>query len=206
MLSDRLTRMGAVTVFQPSKASPHMNACMRYRHPQAAMEACCVGFRRQVEIGLAHIFTNERDLDTLIFPLLFTWRQYVELRLKLACLTMANLEDEIGQIHKTHDLRWLWARAKRQLLALFPDEPTDGFDQLEAHVDDLAKVDSGSYAFRYAVAVDGNFALPGHVAHIGYVELAATIEASCHLLEGIACHLDSALDFVNARRAEMASW
>jgi hypothetical protein len=75
-----------MSIFTASKSHPHLNACVNYLDGLDPMEAACWGYREAAEVLLAEVMERGGTLDTLIYPIVFNWRHYVELRLKIIYL------------------------------------------------------------------------------------------------------------------------
>src|SRR5262245_5922131 len=102
-----------VTVFQASKTHPHLNACLNYLSGLDGMEAACEGYRQASEVLLAEVIERHGILDVLIYPIVFNWRHYVELRLKVIFLVgHALYEDRKVPIPPHHRLDKLWEQAR----------------------------------------------------------------------------------------------
>ena len=99
-----------------------------------------------VDIALEHRHRRE----ALIFPILFLYRHYIELRLKYFISTYghhAGIEPE----WKTHNLTILWCQFK-EIFVEFGGEvqdPDDAYTTVENIVAQFAKVDPGSFSYRY---------------------------------------------------------
>src|SRR5262249_3394628 len=87
--------------------------------------------------------------NKLIFPVLFTYRHFVELRLK-GLLSDFGVLANVPECWSTHDLGSLWERYSRILVETGQDCPDDdGTTAVKQCVIELSKVDSRSDSFRY---------------------------------------------------------
>ncbi|MDE0137797.1 MAG: hypothetical protein OXM57_14900 [bacterium] len=141
-----------------------------------------------------------KDQDFLIYPILFTARQAIELGLKEIILCGKRLLDQDAPDLISHDLRYLWKTAKALLTdpeALYDpevsdDESTTAFEGLLMQ---LSAADPNSMTFRYPVDTEGR---PSFVvgdrngkvpALINTRDLSYTLEAMFNYLDGVGAWL-----------------
>ena len=91
-----------------------------------------------------------KDQDFLIYPILFTARQAIELGLKEIMLLGTRLSGRSDSYPKTHDLELLWENAK-DLLIEAGNADSDSTDSFEALLKEVHAADPGSMTFRYPV-------------------------------------------------------
>ena len=90
--------------------------------------------------------------DPDAYPVVFLYRQYLELRLKQLLVASGLLLDEEGKAPSTHKLIPLWKRLRPRLEHLYRDNRSMHFyDSIESRLAEFDAVDAGSYAFRYPV-------------------------------------------------------
>lgn len=195
-----------VAVFQPSKMYPQLNACLNYLSGIDGMEAACEGYRQAAEVLLAEVTERSGILDVLIYPIVFNWRHYVELRLKIIFLVAHALyEDQKAPIPRHHRVDDLWKLARPYVVRHWPNGPESELKKLDEHIGELARNDRDSYVFRYTVNKEGQPALPQTLFHIGVVEFREVSNKTADLLEGISSGLNEALQNHAAYLAEMRS-
>lgn len=83
------------------------------------------GYRRGAEILVERAAATRGELDALVYPIVFLYRQYAELALKILVRDAGILIDDPEAPINTHDLARLWARVETLLSAAFPDEATN---------------------------------------------------------------------------------
>ena len=108
---------------------------------------------RLVELVLAEL----KGRDTLIYPIVFLYRQYIELRLKEIIKQGQVLLEKPEKTEKTHNLETLWTAAKKIIDQVFEHE-TDSSDSLkyaEHVINEFSKIDRRSYSFRYPIDTKG---------------------------------------------------
>ena len=68
------------------------NACIGYAQPEWSLYAR--GYKQAADLLVMHIDERTRDQDTLVYPVLFLYRQYFELRLKHVTSDACGILDE----------------------------------------------------------------------------------------------------------------
>lgn len=94
--------------------------------------------------------------EQVIFPVVFLYRQYIELRLKTIILNASSFLGKCANI-KGHNLESLWNRC-RELMGVMnhSERLKDIFKNIANITSALETIDSGSIAFRYPEQVDGS--------------------------------------------------
>lgn len=140
------------------------------------------------DLMVARAGADYQDKDLLVFPIIFNYRHYIELSLKSL---IADYGPVVGvdANWKTHDLLVLWQTLK-DVFDLYGIDDPDGTDSIvTSMIDEFAKVDPGSFSFRYPRDRNGN-QIP--MAH-NEVDLAAMADAM-KALEGFFSGCDGYLD------------
>jgi hypothetical protein len=122
-----------------------------------------VGYLRAGDILVDYILQNGHYMSTLVFPIVFNYRQYIELRLKEIIWSGRTLHDQGGRYPLNHNIADLWSTAK-QLLNLTSEntaENREDYVLVETLLADFAKVDAASDAFRFPEDRDGKRHLEG---------------------------------------------
>jgi hypothetical protein len=97
-------------------------------------------------------------LDTWVFPVLFLYRQYVELQMKDLVLNYGNmdLEEKKNFLKKAgHDLMKIWNKLKPTLENIASDnKEKNDVEIAESYVKQLHDRDPNSVVFRYPIGMD----------------------------------------------------
>ncbi len=164
-----------------SDFDPWFNACLNFTHDQLALYVS--GYRRATEILNKHVLENRYvGLDTLVYPIIFLYRQYIELQLKSLVKDGSILLDSPEYIPKTHDIKKLW-RQCRKILEKIYEEDSESLDEIEEIIFQLSDIDPYSQAFRYPEDKEGKNTLPG-IGHINLKNIYKIMRKICSLLEG----------------------
>jgi hypothetical protein len=144
------------------------------------------GFRRATELLGEHALAHRVDVDALAMPILFCYRQWMELRLKDLLVAGRKLAEEEAEPLYTHDLNVLWRRVRPIIEKAWADEGRDALDPLEAVINELAELDGPTgTGFRYALDRSGGPSLPDDL-QINLQNVAMVMAKVGILLDGAA--------------------
>lgn len=113
------------------------------------------GYKEAADLMVEKSAAHPSTRDTLVFPIIFNYRQFLELSLKYQ---LAEYGPTVGirPNWKTHDLAALWS----EFLAMLEHYGTEDPDEVDPVVGEIilefAKIDPGSYSYRYPVDRKGN--------------------------------------------------
>lgn len=135
------------------------NACLNFLPHGWTIYA--IGYKDAADILVEHIAKTKRQQDTLIYPIIFLYRQYLELALKDLILEGRKLLDDPDPLPKTHRIDELWRLCDRLLEQISPGDSADSRKEIGRLIEEFAQVDPLSMSFRYPEDKDGNPTLPG---------------------------------------------
>ena len=107
------------------------------------------GYARGAEILVRHVVDGNRDLDFLVYPIVFLYRHHLELALKDLIRGAGDLLGKRCKPPNTHELDVLWKRAKTLLKEVWPKGDEETLTAVEQRITELAGVDKNSISFRY---------------------------------------------------------
>ncbi len=159
------------------------------------------GYKTAADTLVNHVARDRYESDTLVYPIVFSYRQYLELLLK-ALLAEARERSSVEErIPAKHQLPVIW-----QPLRALLDESWPDIDAELAAVDDvvgqLDRVDPASIAFRYPTTTKGERSLPPELILINLRDLAELVARAGHFLEGCYEQLSGERDAREYERAE----
>ena len=175
------------------------NACINLRFFNWDVYAS--GYKHAGDVLVQHVIDTRNHRDTLVFPIVFNYRQYIELRLKELIIFGRILSDEAPEFPCTHNLRTLWNTC-RSIIADGAIGATE--TDLEAIDDAIAQfctVDPGSDSFRYPVDRDGNLSISDDLHIINLRQLRDRIDALATFLDGASMAFSGFMDY----KADMQS-
>jgi hypothetical protein len=168
------------------------NACINLRFFNWDWYAS--GYKHAGDVLVQHVIDTRDHRDTLVFPIVFNYRQYLELRLKELIFVGRQLSNEAPEFPATHNLRDLW-NICRPIIA----EPDLGatetdFEAIDDAISEFCLVDPGSYSFRYPVDRDGSPSISDTLRVINLRQLRDRIDALANFLDGVSMAFSAWLD------------
>lgn len=110
------------------------------------------GYKDAGDILIKSLAENGRN-DALTLPIIFCYRQYIELRLK-DIIGLVNTFEESGQSFKCiHDLKKLWLTLRSSIEEEIDEQDREAFDAVEECIMELHGVDNKGTKFRYPVSI-----------------------------------------------------
>ncbi len=171
------------------------NACLNYGSDD--WELYIGGYKRAGDVLVGYIKETYSDQDVLVFPIVFVYRQYLELRLKKLIKDCKRLFDEQPDFPQVHDLNKLWTDCKRLLQKLKPQiEPRD-IEAVDEGIRQFCELDPSSESFRYPSKKSGDKSLPPDLKYINVRNLAEVMEKLGNFFEAGAMMVSVYLDYKN---------
>jgi hypothetical protein len=132
------------------------------------------GYRKAADLMVAQTISESADRDFLVCPIIFNYRQFIELSLKYIIATYGPVV-RVAANWNTHDLETLWNAFKGVLDAYGTSDPDDADPVVAQLVAEFAKIVPGSYSHRYPVDRQGK-PLPLAVADLHLPTLADVMD------------------------------
>jgi len=166
-------------VFAPATTWEH-SACLNGFPNVWAFYA--LGYKRAADILVGEFAEMSRGRDPLVFPIVFLYRQFLELSLKdLIRQARCYLECSTA-FPAMHELDKLWRKFCSLLSEINSDAVTDEMRQIERLIDEFCAIDPISQAFRYPEDKQGNPSLP-NMNDINVVNVRDVVSKMALLLE-----------------------
>lgn len=156
------------------------------------------GYLEAGRVALAHLHENPRQRDCVVFPIVFLFRHFLELRLKEVILRAGILLGEQEQIVKDHSLAKLWKRARPRIEETYPDNDRGILDRVEAALCRINALDEDSMRFRYPVTLSGEPSIAA-VDYLNAADVVDDLEEAIELLDHVTKGLLVALDYTSER-------
>ncbi|WP_246088671.1 hypothetical protein [Phreatobacter stygius] len=154
------------------------------------------GYKSAADLMVEKSRESNYDRDCLVFPILFNYRQFIELSLKYLISTYGYTVS-IEANWKSHDLAFLWSEFLKILDAYGADDPDQTNPVVGAIVAEFSKVDPRSYSYRYPVDLNGNL-IP-----ITYEEL--DLEALADVMEGVGAYFSGCDGYLSSLQEPIPS-
>ncbi len=175
------------------------NACLNRLPDPSGLYV--LGYKRAGDVLVEYIKDTRFEQDILVYPTVFLYRQYIELRLKEIIKYGNQLFDTPGEIPKHHKIDELWKQSRKILERVWPESTAEDRNAVEECIHQFSKIDPTSTAFRYPTDKDGNRSLPGS-RNINLRNLAEVMERIAMLLDGASMGISHYLD----EKHEMEDW
>jgi len=154
------------------------------------MRLYILGYKKAADLLAQQVFETTNDQDTLVYPIAFLYRQYIELQLKDFIREGRILLSEGHTFPEHHKIKALWELAsqlmKKTIATIDPSAgeyitQTD-FAFIETVVSNFVEVDPESMAFRYPNKKSGDSSL-GNMRLINIRNLAEQVNELSERLE-----------------------
>jgi hypothetical protein len=129
------------------------------------------------------------SLDSVVYPLVFMYRQGIELKLKSLLPLARRLGGRDAKKDHQHQLLPMWKELRALLEEFGPSTGTHDLVEVESFIEQLHEVDSGSFAFRYPTDRKGEVSLPS-ITHIDVRHLTEIMASIFMLFDGIHGWMD----------------
>jgi hypothetical protein len=113
------------------------------------------GYKKAADIAVAQCAEHPADRDLLVYPIIFNYRQFIELSLKYQLATH-GCPVGIEANWNTHRLERLWGDFAVMLDRYGTPDPDEADPIVASVVGQFAKIDPKSDAYRYPVDQRGN--------------------------------------------------
>lgn len=113
------------------------------------------GYKLAADLMVAASVENQPMRDMVVFPIIFNYRHFLELKLKYH-IAIYGPTAYIDPNWKTHCLRELWEKFLDLLDRYGVEDPDEINPVVDKIILEFAKIDPASYSFRYPVDKKGN--------------------------------------------------
>lgn len=118
------------------------------------------GYKNGADCLVERVLREPAERDVLVFPIIFLYRQYLELRMKDTIVYGSDLLGSSEPFPSGHRLDELWRRCRSILEAILPGQTKEELDRAGLYVLEFSEKDVTSQAFRYPTDRQGEPALP----------------------------------------------
>lgn len=147
------------------------------------------GYKRAADLMVAQATRDRYDRDALVYPIIFNYRQFIELSLKYLIATYGP-QVNIAANWTSHRLDELW-KIFSGLLNAYPSGDPEGTDPaVKAIIAEFAKVDPNSFSYRYPVDIKGN-PIPIAFGELDVTALSDAMSALSSYFSGCDGYFDS---------------
>lgn len=167
----------------------HNNALLGWSN--SAEDIYAVGYKDAADAVLFALSERRASLDTVIYPLVFLYRQGLELQMKMILPLARKLANKAPRDDHSHGLMPMWKELRALVEELEPHEADQELPAIEEFIKQLDDVDPQSYAFRYSKTKKGHNSLPDlrcvNVRHLS--EIMDSVFMMMSGLDSMICNL-----------------
>ena len=167
------------------------NARVNFLHDH--WETYVDGYKRAGDVLVEHVKNTHSDQDTLVYPIVFLYRQYIELRLKIIISDGNHFLEAKKEFPTHHDIVNLWVECKNIIIKMFVDDPIKDLTALEKCIKEFANIDPSSESFRYPVDKKGSPNL-SELQHINLRNLSEVMGRIAAFLDSVSMGISVFLD------------
>lgn len=106
------------------------------------------GYKEASNVLIERLDKRGRD-DALVYPIIFGYRQYLELRVKALTRLVNRFDEADDEFKRTHDLQRLWSKIRSRLAEELDEENRDAFEAVEDVILEFHEIDPKSDGFRF---------------------------------------------------------
>jgi hypothetical protein len=158
------------------------------------------GYRSAAERLFEYVFEHDRNIDTLIYPFVFCWRHFLELRLKKIIADGRYMAEKGEGFPQHHHLDHLWREARTYLEEIEQSVPEYG--AIDDVVKELALADPDSFHYRYPTHKDGSATMPPGTKNLNWGQFHSVMLGVANFFEAVQCELDQRVSYKLEMEAE----
>ena len=169
------------------------NACLNYLDDD--WELYVIGYKKAADFLVEKIKETHQDQDILVFPIVFLYRQYLELSLKRLISLGNELLDKNSDFPKKHELDKLWNICKPILTKIDPKVHRQDLEAIDELIVQFCSIDPTSEAFRYPITKEGNKAISSDIRYINLRQLSDVIKKMASFFDSFDMMISVYLDY-----------
>lgn len=165
----------------------HNNACLNFSSDMSF--GYIDGYKLAADLLISNVIETANNQDTLVYPIIFLYRQHIELLLKNIILHGRILQEETPNFPTHHNLMNLWNTVKGIINFALKKNNTKEIIQITNLLVEFSEIDPQSMAFRYPMDQKGNI----HNPTMKYVNLRKFGEKMI-IVSDFLCGVDAELE------------
>jgi len=122
-------------------------------------EIYIMGYKEAGDCLVNSVAEQKGTPDSLLFPIVFLYRHYIEIRLKSLLQDGSQLLDLEYNPKAEHRLSKLWSEVRKIITTLWPSGDKNELRSIDLLIHQFEQVDPHSTAFRYPKDLEGNNSL-----------------------------------------------
>jgi hypothetical protein len=182
------------SIFALGQADWQNNACLNIcgRTGPANLWAYETGYKLAGDVLSGYVLSTGGDQDVLVYPIMFLYRHYLELRLKQLVYEGTQLLGNVSEYPHGHRLVELWSRCRPILAKVYAHDDTADLDRAGKVIQEIDAYDGKGEAFRYSFKGDTNYL--EDLTHIHLRNAAEVMGRLGNMLDAASCGIVQKLD------------
>lgn len=160
------------------------NACLNWARDDWTLYI--LGYRKAAKMLVENVQANPSGQDFIIYPAVFLYRQYLELRLKRLIYDAKDLLGEPSTNILHHHLDKLWHECSLLLNRVSPEEGKEEMKAVDEIIQQFCEIDPNSMAFRYPTDKKDVKSIPNTLKYINFRNLSEVMEKIANFLDAAA--------------------
>jgi hypothetical protein len=158
------------------------------------------GYKRAADLLTEHILKTRKEQDYLIFPILFLYRHFIELNLKILIRLGNAIIDVFEKYPHHHKIYKLWIKYRKiylKILDMLDNQESEAdLDTMDNLINQFSKIDPCSIDTRYPENKEGKKSLSG-LKHVDFLNLKKIMDGIDSFFSGSYAYLS---DILNHKR------
>ncbi len=147
-----------------------------------------IGYKNAADMLVDHVKNTNNEHDTLVFPIIFLYRHYLELQLKMIIKDGYQLLYMNKDYAKCHKLDELWSDCKIIITKIWPEGDKEPLEAMDDYISQFCQVDPLATDFRYPVRRNGTDSLES----LNFINLSHLSEVM-NSIENFICSIHEAI-------------
>lgn len=183
-------------LFSGNKDCWKLNACISSYDSAGAY---ALGYLNAAKLLARIVIFSERSMDTLVYPIVYLYRHYLEIQLKSlirrgACVTGVAIDAKLEEVLVSHNLMKLWNKFQPffQEISGHNKDFNSVKKGMESYINQIHVIDPVSFAFRYDRLRNSRDRNLEGTSHINILQFCENVEKLTNMLDAIGCEFFNA--------------
>ncbi len=161
------------------------------------------GYKDAGDVLVEYIKEKQVNQNSLVYPIVFLYRQYIELRMKKIIRDGYQLlDDDPEKFRKIHEIDDLWKKCRETIEKVWHEDPAGNLEAVGECIRQFSEIDPNSQKFRYPTDKSGNPSLPDPSPPINLRNFAEVITRTGSLLDGVSMGISAEIEYKREMEAE----
>ncbi len=171
----------------------HNNACINTSHESDC--AYIQGYKDIADLACENLINGNGTLDTIVIPVCFNYRHYIELTLKGIISMIYYIEQSRNNVPAHHRIDELWNICFAGVVRIRDDVPKEEMKTLGKLIKEFSELDPKGEEFRYSLTKDKNKNIKRSLNSINHINIRNLYEVMGRIDYLLSC-TDSAISEV----------